>query len=179
MRKFPRSERRRPSGLGRAVVVFSRRGTTSSTGVGDNVGGSQTYYVSSVLGGKGDLEIAVVGGIAQPPTMAAGRSLETFSYLMGPVPVMDAAYGWDGNGEVATPFAQKVSEEWFETYPLGIVAEAGMSGGTGWNGNGSISSLYVQQVGEEQFETYALGNITGPGMSDGTGWNGSPVIHAY
>src|SRR5436190_166301 len=135
MRKFPRSERRSLAGLGQAVVVFSRRGTASSSADAETGSVSQTYYVSSVLGGKGDLEIPFVAGVAQPPMMAMGRSLEIFSYLIGPVPIMDTGYGWNGNGEVAIPFAHQVSEERFETYALGNITGPGMSDGTGWNGS--------------------------------------------
>jgi hypothetical protein len=155
----------------RTLVVSGRRGGGET--IPAAAGGDQTYYVASVPGGQADLEVSIVGGIAQAPVMAPGRSLELLPYAVGLVPALDAGFGWNGSGLVAPPYAQRAGQETFETYGLGGISGNAISAGTGWNGNGGLSIPYVQRVAGETFETYDLGGISGSDISDGTGWNGN------
>jgi len=176
MRMFPRkTPARRPAF--RALIVSGRRGGGET--VAAPAGGDQTYYVASVPGGQSDLEVSVVGGVAQAPVMAPGRSLEVLPYPVGLAPALDAGFGWNGSGLVAPPYVQRVAQETFETYGLGGISGNAISAGTGWNGNGGLSNPYVQSVAVETFETYALGVIGGSSLTDGTGWNGSAAIISH
>ena len=173
---FPRKKpARRP--VFRTLIVSGRRG--GSAPIPASAGGDQTYYVASVRGGQADLEVSIVGGVAQAPVMAPGRSLEVLPYAVGLVPALDAGFGWNGSGLVAPPYAQRAGQETFETYGLGCISGNDISAGTGWNGNGGLSNPYVQPVAGDTFETYALGVIGGSGLTDGTGWNGSAALISY
>ena len=160
------------------MIVSSRRGAAPTGPVPAPVE-DRTYYVSSVPGGRADLEVSVVGGAAQPLVAATGRSLELMTYAEGLVPTMDEGFGWDGSGVVGPPYAQLVAQEWFETYALGGISGGAIAGGTGWNGTGGLATVYVQQVAGESFETYALGGSSGSSLMDGTGWNGSAALISY
>ena len=162
----------------RTVIMSGRRGGGGTTPAAA-AGGDQTYYVASVPGGQADLEVSIVGGVAQAPVMAPGRSLEVLPYAVGLVPALDAGFGWNGSGLVARPYAQRVGQETFEAYGLGGISGDAISAGTGWNGNGGLSIPYVQPVAGDTFETYALGGIGGSGLTGGTGWNGSAALISY
>lgn len=161
----------------RTMIVAGRRGGASSQS--DVAGGDHTYYVASVLGGRGDLKVASEGGVTQAPVAAPGRSLEVMPYAVGLASTMSAGFGWTGSGVTATPYAQVVGQEWLETYALGAISGEALAAGTGWNGSGALSTPYVQAVGNEDFETYALGGISGSGLTAGMGWNGSAALIGY
>ena len=116
---------------------------------GCSVSGDQTYYVASVLDGRGDLEFSIVGGVARPLVAAPGRSLEFLSYAVGLVPTLNEGFGWNGSGAVSTPYSHLVAQDWFETYALGVISGGAITDGTGWNGSGGFPTPYVQQVAGE------------------------------
>ena len=72
MKKFPRSARGRRT-VTRTVILGSRRGVAPVSESGGGLG-DQTIYVASVPGGKADLELSFVGGVAQSLTATGGRS---------------------------------------------------------------------------------------------------------
>lgn len=161
----------------RTVIISRRGGANASAPVGGLVDG--TVYVASVSGGKADLELSFVGGVAQSLTITAGRSLELFDYALGAAGTFTGGFGWDGAGVLVLPYLRLVCEENFETYGLGDVGESALTDGTGWNGAAALATPYVRTVGEETFETYDLGSISESALTDGTGWNGSAALHAY
>lgn len=176
MRKFPRIPRARRS-LPRTVVISRRGGANASAAVGGLV--DETVYVAAVPGGKADLELSFVGGVARSLTITVGRSLELFDYALGPSGAFNGGFGWDGAGVLVLPYLRQVAEENFETYDLGGFGEAALTDGTGWNGAAALATPYVRVVGEETFETYELGAISESALTAGTGWNGSAALHAY
>jgi hypothetical protein len=176
MKKFPRISRARRS-LPRTVII-SRRGGAATSESGSSLG-DQTIYVASVPGGKADLEMSFVGGVAHSLTITVGRSLELFNYALGPSGAFNGDFGWDGAGLLVAPYLRQVAEENFETYALGGFGEAALTDGTGWNGAAALSTPYVRVAGEETFETYDLGAISESALTAGTGWNGSAALHAY
>ena len=118
------------------TVIVSRRGSAAaseSSGFGD-----QTFYVGSVPGGKTDLELSFVGGVAQSLTITVGRSLELCNYALGPAVAFNGGFGWNGAGALVTPYVRRVGEEMFETYDLGGISESALTGGTGWNGGAAL-----------------------------------------
>jgi len=121
------------------MIVSGRRGVTpvteTSTGIGD-----QTFYVASVPGGKADLELNFVAGVAQSLTATGGRSLELFAYATGAAPAFTAGYGWNGAGALITPHVRRVGVETFETYAAGSIGGSGLTDGTGWNGTAALFS---------------------------------------
>ena len=133
MKKFPGNARLR--GRFPRTVIIARRGSTAA---GDGGIGDQTFYVASVPGGKADLELSFVGGVAQSLTATGGRSVEPFSYAQGPVTAFNAGFGWDGAGELVTPYLRRVGEETFETYDLGSISEGDLTDGAGWNGGAAL-----------------------------------------
>ena len=177
MRMFPpKTPARRPAI--RTVIMSGRRGGGDTTPAAA-AGGDQTYYVASVRGGRNDLELSIVGGVAQAPVMASGHILELLTYPVGLAPKLDAGYGWNGSALVATPYVRRAGQETFETYGLGSISGNAISAGTGWNGNAGLSTPYVRPAAGDTFETYALGGIGGSGLTDGTGWNGSAALIGY
>ena len=177
MRMFPRKTPARRLPI-RTVIMAGRRGGGDTTPAAA-AGGDQTYYVASVRGGRNDLELSIVGGVAQAPVMASGHILELLTYPVGLAPKLDAGFGWNGSALVATPYVRRAGQETFETYGLGAISGNAISAGTGWNGNGGLSIPYVRPVAGDTFETYALGGIGGSGLTDGTGWNGSAALIGY
>jgi hypothetical protein len=159
------------------MVIISRRGGVAASESGGF--GDQTIYVASVPGGKADLELSFVGGVAQSLTITVGRSLELFNYALGPSGAFAGGFGWDGAGALVLPHLRQVAEESFETYDLGGFGEAALTDGTGWNGAAALATPYVRVAGEENFETYDLGAINESALTAGTGWNGSAALHAY
>jgi len=136
MKRFPRNSRVRRT-VTRTVILGSRRAsvpvTETSTGIGD-----QTFYVASVPGGKADLELSFVAGVAQSLTATGGRSLELFAYTPGPATAFTAGYGWNGAGALITPHVRRVGVETFETYAAGSISGSGLTDGTGWNGGAAL-----------------------------------------
>jgi hypothetical protein len=122
----------------RTMIVAGRRGGASSQA--DAAGGDHIYYVASVLGGRGDLKVVSEDGVTQAPVAAPGRSLEVMAYASGPAPTLNGGYGWNGSGEITTPYAQLVGREDFETYALGGISGSGLTAGMGWNGSAALSS---------------------------------------
>ena len=173
---FPRKTPARRPAI-RTVIVSGRRGGGETLPAAAGV--DQTYFVASVRGGRCDLDVPILGGIAQAPVMASGRSLEVFPYAVGLVPALDAGFGWNGHGVVAPPYVQRAGQETFETYGLGGISGNAISAGTGWNGSGGLSIPYLRPVAGDTFETYALGGVGGSGLTDGTGWNGSAALISY
>jgi hypothetical protein len=175
MRKFPRTSRPRRS-MPRTVII-SRRGSATANESGGGLG--DQVYVASVPGGKADLALSFVGGVAQSLTITVGRSLEFFNYALGPSGAFNGGFGWDGAGALVLPHQRLVSEENFETYALGGIGENALTDGTGWNGAAALVTPYVRRVGEETFETYDLGGISESALTDGSDWNGGAALHAY
>ena len=134
MKKFPANSRMRRT-FPRTVIVSRRGGASASESSGFS---DETFYVASVPGGKADLELSFVGGVAQPLTITAGRSLELCNYALGPAVAFNAGFGWNGAGGLVTPYVRRVGEETFETYDLGAISESALTGGTGWNGGAAL-----------------------------------------
>ena len=134
MKKFPRTSSLR-SAMPRTVMVSRRGGAAATDGGGF---GDQTFYVASVPGGKTDLQLSFVGGVAQSLTATGGRSLELFNYSLGPAVAFNLGYGWNGAGALVTPYLRRVGEETFESYDLGAISESALTGGTGWNGGAAL-----------------------------------------
>ena len=176
MKKFPRRAGGRRM-ITRTVILGSRRG---SAGTSDSGGfGDQTFYVASVPGGKTDLELSFVGGVAQSLTATGGRSLELGNYALGPAGAFNGGFGWNGAGALVAPYLRRVSDETFEAYAVGSISEGSLTGGNGWNGASALPTPYVRRVGEETFETYDLGGISESALTSGPGWNGGAALFAY
>lgn len=177
MKKFPRSAHGRRT-VTRTVILGSRRGAAAVSESGGGLG-DQTIYVASVPGGKADLALSFVGGVAQSLTATGGRSVEPFAYATGPATVFNGGFGWNGAGALGSPYLRRVGEETFEAYALGGISEGALTGGTGWNGAGGLTTPYVRRAGEETFETYDLGGISESALTSGTDWNGGAALFAY
>jgi len=125
--------RRRLNRRGVRTVIISRRGRGASTNEG--AGGDGVYYVASVFGGKCDLQMSLEGGVIQPLQPLPGRILDAMEYAVGALPALSGGFGWEGDGVVSVPFAQLASQDAFDAYNLGGVAEGGLAEGSGWNGS--------------------------------------------
>ena len=177
MKKFPRNAGGRRT-ITRTVILGSWRGSAPVSESGGGFG-DQTIYVASVPGGRADLELSFVGGVAQSLTATGGRSLELGNYALGPAGAFNAGFGWNGAGALVSPYLRRVSEETLEAYAVGSISEGSLTGGNGWNGASALPTPYVRRVGEETFETYDLGGISESALTTGIGWNGGAALFTY
>lgn len=174
-----RQRKKRNPFRGIRTVIVSRRGggsATSNTGAA----GDYTFYAAAVPGGKGVLEIKVIGGVQQVPVIAAPLSVEPFEYTSGPAPLLISGFGWNAGGLVLAPFARLVGEESFEGYDVANdVDEADLTAGDGWDGGAALAEPYAHVVGHEDFESYVDGGVTGAVLTAGSGWDGAAEIFNY
>lgn len=114
------------------IFIAHRGGAGAAAGTA--TGPSFTGFVASVLGGQPDLALTVVNSVVQQVAGPVGRSLEAMEYALGALGPVNAGFGWNDNGQVVVPYAQRVGLETFETYPPGPVGAGDLTQGEGWNG---------------------------------------------
>lgn len=170
--------RKRNPFRGIRTLIVSRRGggsAGSQSGAGD-----YSFYAAAVPGGKGILQVAVVGGKQSAPVIVPMFSVEPFEdYPAGALPLLVGGFGWNAGGLVISPFVAIVGQETFETYAIGVVAEADLIDGSGWDGGAALPQTYARHVGVEDFESYAGGVTSGPALTGGSGWSGDTGLFAY
>jgi len=121
-RKLPRFAR---------TLVISRRGGSSSAPASSGV--TATLFMSSAFEGKPDLQLSIVNGAVESITPKTSRDWELFDYAAGLATALSAGFGWNGAALLPIPYATRVAEEQFETYPDGTASGASMTGGSGWS----------------------------------------------
>ena len=157
------------------TYIISRR--TGSGGTAQ-LEGELRWFVASVPGGKGDLELAVLDGVFQKPVPLKNRDWELFDYSVGAASGLAKGFGWNGAATFVTPFLARIADEFFDTYSIGSATPAEWTGCAGWSEAPIIGAGYVRHVAEEQFESYPDGAAIAADLTGGTGWSGTPLIIA-
>ncbi len=173
---MPAKRRNRLPRLSARTVIVSRRGGGASSA---GTGGDFVFFAAPVSGGKALLEVAVVKGAVQTPVIPASYAFEALDYALGVASGMSGGFGWNGPTALPSPFIRQVSEDSFESYAAGPIAEAALTSGSGWNGGAALPPPDAHRVATEDFESYGSGSATGATMTGGTGWNGDTALFAY